>query len=66
MLTVSGVASNRVAFTVKPSAPDITGLNPASGAIGSTVVIAGSNFGATHSTESRRARQAPGTEPALL
>lgn len=39
-----GVQSNGVSFTVTP-APSITSLTPASGAIGASITIAGSNFG---------------------
>jgi YD repeat-containing protein len=39
-----GVASGGVSFTVTP-APSITSLTPNSGAVGSSVVIAGNNFG---------------------
>jgi hypothetical protein len=44
VVTVGGVASNSVAFTVLPT-PTITSLTPASAAIGTSVTIAGTNFG---------------------
>jgi YD repeat-containing protein len=44
VVTVSGVASNGVTFTVTP-APSITSLTPNTGAVGSSIVIGGSNFG---------------------
>jgi PKD domain/Glucodextranase, domain B/IPT/TIG domain len=44
VVTVSGVASNGVVFTVTPP-PGISSLTPNTGAIGSSIVIAGSNFG---------------------
>lgn len=44
VVTVSGVASNGVSFTVTP-APSISSLTPNTGAVGSSIVIAGSNFG---------------------
>ncbi len=44
LVTVGGMASNGVAFTVSPS---ISTLNPTSGAVGSSVTITGTNFGAT-------------------
>ncbi len=46
--TVGGVASNSVAFSIV--APSITTITPASGAVGSSVTIAGSNFGASQGT----------------
>jgi YD repeat-containing protein len=39
-----GVASNGVTFTVTP-APSISNLNPNAGAVNSSVIISGSNFG---------------------
>jgi RHS repeat-associated protein len=44
VVTVSGSASNGVTFTVT-AAPSITSLTPNTGAVGSSIVIAGSNFG---------------------
>src|SRR5437660_9529838 len=41
-----GVASEGVTFTVT-AAPSITSLTPNTGAVGSSIVIAGSNFGPT-------------------
>jgi hypothetical protein len=49
VVTVSGVASNGVTFTVT-AAPSITSLTPSSGAVGSAIVIAGSNFGSSQGT----------------
>lgn len=46
VVTVSGVPSAGVNFTVVPP-PSINTITPNSGAVGSSVVIAGSNFGAT-------------------
>jgi hypothetical protein len=46
VVTVGGVASNGVVFTVTP-APSIISLSPTSGPVGTSVTIAGSNFGAT-------------------
>jgi len=48
-VTVGGVASNGVTFTVVPTAT-ITTLSPASGAVGATVTITGTNFGSTQGT----------------
>jgi carbon monoxide dehydrogenase subunit G len=49
VVTVSGVASNGVSFTVLPT-PDITNLSPSSGPVGTAVTITGTNFGATQGT----------------
>jgi uncharacterized protein YjdB len=43
------VASNGMAFTV-PLMPNITSLTPTSGAVGSSVTVAGTNFGTTQGT----------------
>jgi len=50
VVTVGGQASNGANFTVTPPAPSISGLNPTSGVVGTSVVIAGANFGATQGT----------------
>jgi len=47
VVTVAGVASNGVSFTVKPT---VSSLSPTSGAVGSSVTITGSGFGATQGT----------------
>src|SRR5207249_4656888 len=52
VITVGGVASNAVSFTVTVPAPSITTLNPTSGLVGTSVTIAGANFGATQGTSS--------------
>ena len=44
IVTVGGVASNGVSFTVLPT-PTIINLNPASGVIGTPITITGTNFG---------------------
>jgi hypothetical protein len=44
-----GFASNGVSFTVVPP-PSITSLSPNTGPVGSSIQIAGSNFGATQGT----------------
>lgn len=46
VVTVNAIASNGVTFTVVPP-PNITSLSPSSGAIGASVTIAGTSFGAT-------------------
>ena len=48
--TVNGVQSNGVTFTITAPAPSITSLNPASGAVGTSLMISGANFGATRGT----------------
>src|SRR5438477_1284855 len=50
VVTVGGMASNGVIFTVTVPAPSITNLSPTSGIIGTSVTIAGANFGATQGT----------------
>jgi len=47
VVTVGGQASNGVSFTVTVPAPSIASLSPTSGAVGTSVVIAGANFGTT-------------------
>ena len=49
LVTVGGQASNGLAFTVPPTLA-ISGLNPTSGQEGQSVVITGSNFGASRRT----------------
>ena len=50
VVTVGGVASNGISFTVTSAAPAISSLSPASGAVGTAVMISGTNFGATQGT----------------
>jgi IPT/TIG domain len=47
VVTRSGVASNGVNFTVLPSPPSITNLNPNSGGVLNYVTISGANFGSS-------------------
>jgi len=49
VVTVNGVASNAVPFTVQV-APAITSLSPTSGVVGTLVTVSGTNFGATQGT----------------
>jgi hypothetical protein len=46
VVTVGGVASNGVGFTVT-TLPNITGISPASGPVGTSVAISGINFGSS-------------------
>jgi hypothetical protein len=46
VVTVGGMTSNGVAFTVVGPPPNITSLSPVLGTVGTTVTIAGANFGA--------------------
>jgi len=50
IVTVGGIASSGVAFTVTNPGPSITGLSPTSGLAGTSVTITGANFGATQGT----------------
>jgi len=50
VVTVGGVGSNGVSFTVPVPAPSITSLNPTTGFVGTSVIIVGANFGATRGT----------------
>jgi hypothetical protein len=47
VVNVSGIPSNVAYFTVTSNSPSITNLTPASGPVGSTVTIAGTNFGSS-------------------
>lgn len=47
VVTVGGVQSNGVPFTVTSAAPNISSLSPSSGPVGTAVTITGTNFGAT-------------------
>ncbi len=49
VVTVGGVPSNGVSFTVIPT-PNIASLNPTSGPIGTSVTIGGTNFGGSQTT----------------
>jgi hypothetical protein len=46
VVTVGGVASNGIKFTVLPT-PSITKLSPTSGPVGTSVTVTGTSFGAT-------------------
>ncbi len=46
VVTVGGVASNGVSFTVLPT-PSITSLSPSSGTVGTSITITGTGFGTT-------------------
>jgi hypothetical protein len=47
VVTTGGLSSNGFTFTVTTAAPSITSLSQTSGPVGTTVIINGSNFGAT-------------------
>src|SRR6266699_2202311 len=47
VVTVGGVGSNGMNFTVTLPAPSITSVSPASGVVGTSVTITGANLGAT-------------------
>jgi len=61
IVTVAGAGSNGVNFTVTAAVPSITSLNPASGAVGTPVTIAGANFGATQGTSTVTFNGTPAT-----
>ena len=50
VVTISGIASNGVNFTVTTTSPSITSLSPSSGPVGTSVTVTGMNFGATQGT----------------
>ena len=50
VVTVAGIPSNAVSFTVTGVQPQINSVSPNSGPVGTTVTIAGSNFGASQGT----------------
>jgi hypothetical protein len=50
VVTVGGIASNGVSFTVTVPAPSITSLSPTSGLVGASVTVTGANFGAAQGT----------------
>lgn len=50
-VSVSGLASNGISFSVTPSAPpSISSITPPAGPVGSAVVISGNNFGTSQGT----------------
>ena len=51
VVTVGGVQSNGITFTVVP-APSISGINPTSGPLGTSVTVSGANFGASQGSSS--------------
>jgi IPT/TIG domain-containing protein/Ig-like domain-containing protein len=50
LVACAGGPGAPAAATVTPAAPSITGLNPNSGAVGTSVTITGTNFGTTQGT----------------
>src|SRR6185436_19916757 len=60
-VTVGGVASNGLAFTLTAAAPTITSLSPTSGSVGMAVTITGVNFGATQGASTVRFNGTPAT-----
>jgi hypothetical protein len=52
LVTVNGIASNSLNFTVSFPPPTITALSPVQGVVGTHVTIAGTNFGATQGSGS--------------
>ena len=64
VVTVGGVASNGVSFAVTVP-PSITSLSQTSGAVGTSVTIAGTNFGATQGTSTVTFNGTAGTPTSL-
>ena len=60
VVTVSGVASNGVSFTVV-SAPSISSLSPTSGVVGTPVTVTGTNFGSTQGSSTVQFNGTTGT-----
>ena len=60
VVTVGGEASNGVSFAVGTD-PVISAVSPASGPVGTTVVITGANFGASQGTGSVTFNETPAT-----
>ena len=60
VVTVGGVTSNGFAFTVTTT-PGIAGISPGSGGVGSSIYIAGSNFGATQGSSTVTFNGVPAT-----
>ena len=50
VVTVGGVSSNGVSFTITSAPPNISSLSPNSGAMGTSVTISGANFGSSQGT----------------
>jgi hypothetical protein len=50
LVTVGGIPSNGMAFTVTPSNPTIAGVSPSSGTIGTSVTITGTGFSSVQGT----------------
>ena len=64
VVTVGGMASNGVTFTVNANAPSITSLNPTSGTVGTSVTITGTNFGASQGSSTVTFNGTPAPMPA--
>jgi hypothetical protein len=47
VVTVGGIASNGIGFTITSSVPNITSVSPTSGPVGTVFTITGTNFGST-------------------
>src|SRR6266480_2469334 len=58
VVSVSGVSSNGISFTVLPG---ISGLSPTTGAVGAAVTITGTNFGSSQGSSSVTFNGAPTT-----
>ena len=61
VVTVNGIASNGVTFTVTSAGPTISGLSQNSGAVGTSITITGTNFGASQGTSTVTFNGTPGS-----
>ncbi len=50
VVTVSGQGSNALTFTVPAPAPNISSVTPSNGPVGTSIIIAGANFGTPQGT----------------
>lgn len=61
VVTVNGLPSNAISFTVAAPAPSITSVSPTTGSVGAPVTISGANFGATRGTSTVTFNGVPAT-----
>ena len=61
VVSVGGVASNGMTFTVTTPGPSISSLNPTSGVVGASVTVSGANFGSTQGSSTVKFSGTTGT-----